>query len=144
VTASLASNNDLEVLAPAWREFQTRAPVKLRTIENKRHYQAMVNVLNKLVDEIGEREAHPLMGLLDIVSFFIRDYEERNVEIPNSEPHAVLRFLMEQHNLRQADLAEIFGSQSNVSEVLNGKREINARQARALAARFHVSAAVFI
>jgi HTH-type transcriptional regulator / antitoxin HigA len=46
--------------------------------------------------------------------------------------------------LRQADLAEIFGSQSNVSEVLNGKRKINARQARALASRFGVSAAVFI
>jgi HTH-type transcriptional regulator/antitoxin HigA len=51
---------------------------------------------------------------------------------------------MQQHELRQADLAEIFGSQSNVSEVLNGKREINARQARELAKRFRVSPAVFI
>ncbi len=142
--ASSASNYDLEALAPAWRDFQTRAPVKLRTIENKRHYEAMVKFLDRLVDEIGDLESHPLMGLLDIVSFFIRDYEERNIEIPKSEPHAALRFFMDQHRLRQADLAEIFGSQSNVSEVLNGKREINARQARALAARFHVSAAVFI
>jgi HTH-type transcriptional regulator/antitoxin HigA len=46
--------------------------------------------------------------------------------------------------LRQTDLAKIFGSQSNVSEVLNGKREINARQARALGKRFGVSPAVFI
>jgi HTH-type transcriptional regulator/antitoxin HigA len=104
----------------------------------------MVGLMNKLVDEIGDRETHPLMGLLDIVSFFVRDYEERNIEIPNAEPPAVLRFLMEQHSLRQADLAGIFGSQSNVSEVLNGKREINARQARALAERFSVSPAVFI
>jgi HTH-type transcriptional regulator/antitoxin HigA len=104
----------------------------------------MVNVMNRLVDEIGDRETHPLMGLLDIVSFFVRDFEERNIEIPDAKPSAVLRFLMEQHNLRQADLAEIFGSQSNVSEVLNGKREINARQARALAGRFSVSAAVFV
>ena len=142
--ASAASNDDLDTLTPAWREFQTRTLVKLRTIENKRHYRAMVGLMNKLVDEIGNRETHPLMGLLDIVTFFVRDYEERNVEIPNAEPPAVLRFLMEQHNLRQADLAEIFGSQSNVSEVLNGKREINARQARALAERFGVSPVVFI
>jgi hypothetical protein len=40
--------------------------------------------------------------------------------------------------------AQDFGSQSNVSEVLNGKREINARQARSLAKRFGVSPAVFI
>ena len=142
--ASAASNNDLEAIAPAWREFQTRTPVKLRTIENERHYQAMVDLLNKLIDEIGHRESHPLMGLLDIVTFFARDYEERNIEIPGAEPAAVLRFLMEQHKLRQADLAEIFGSQSNVSEALNGRREINARQARALARRFSVSSAVFI
>jgi HTH-type transcriptional regulator/antitoxin HigA len=142
--ASAASNDDLDALAPAWREFQTRTPVKLRAIENERHYRAMAGLMNKLVDEIGDRETHPLMGLLDIMTFFVRDYEERNIAIPDAEPPAVLRFLMEQHNLRQADLAEIFGSQSNVSEVLNDKREINARQARALAKRFSVSAAVFI
>jgi HTH-type transcriptional regulator / antitoxin HigA len=74
----------------------------------------------------------------------MRDYEERHVDIPEAKPAAVLRFLMQQHDLRQADLAAIFGAQSNVSEVLSGKREINARQARALAERFGVSAAVFI
>jgi antitoxin component HigA of HigAB toxin-antitoxin module len=34
---------------------------------------------------------------------------------------------MDHHGLRQADLLGEFGSQSNVREVLNGKREINAR-----------------
>lgn len=139
-----SEDSDLDSLTPAWRDFQTHTPVKLRTVENERHYQAMVNFMNKLLDEIGDQETHPLAGLLDIVTFFVRDYEERNIDIPEAEPSAVLRFLMEQNNLRQADLAEVFGSQSNVSEVLNGKREINARQARALAARFAVSPAVFI
>lgn len=75
---------------------------------------------------------------------FVQDYEERHVEMPDASPAEVLRLLMEQHELRQVDLADLFGSQSNVSEVLNGKREINARQARALARRFGVSPAVFI
>jgi HTH-type transcriptional regulator / antitoxin HigA len=51
---------------------------------------------------------------------------------------------MDQHDLRQSDLADVFGSQSNVSEVLNGKRGINARQVRELAKRFGVSPAAFI
>jgi HTH-type transcriptional regulator/antitoxin HigA len=104
----------------------------------------MANLLNELVDEIGDRESHAMMGLLDIVAHFVHDYEERNTEFPNSEPLGALRFLMEQHNLRQADLANIFGSHSNVRDVLNGTREINTPQARTLASRFHVSAAVFI
>ncbi len=78
------------------------------------------------------------------MTVFVRDYEDRNVEIPDAEPAAVLRFLMEQHGLRQTDLAELFGSQSNVSEALSGKRKINVRQARVLAKRFGVSVAVFV
>lgn len=104
----------------------------------------MVAFMNRLVDKIGDDENHPLMGLLDVVTSFIHDYEERHVDIPDAKPAGALRFLMRQHGLRQADLAPIFGAQSNVSEVLSGKREINARQARALAERFGISAAVFI
>jgi HTH-type transcriptional regulator / antitoxin HigA len=55
----------------------------------------------------------------------------------------VLRFLMEEHDLTQSDLPEI-GSQGVVSEILRGKRELNVRQIRALAKRFHVSPGVFI
>ena len=141
---TVVSNIDLEALAPAWRSFQNRTPVKFCTIKTRRHYRAMVNLLNELVDEIGDRESHALMGLLDIVSHFVHDYEERNTEFPNPEPHAVLRLFMEQHNLRQADLANIFGSHSNVRDVLNGTQEINTSQASTLASRFHVSPAVFI
>jgi HTH-type transcriptional regulator/antitoxin HigA len=54
-----------------------------------------------------------------------------------------LRYLMEEHELTQSDLPEI-GSQGVVSELLRGKRKLNMRQVRALAARFNVSPAVFI
>jgi len=40
--------------------------------------------MNKLVDRIGDQENHPLMGLLDIVTAFVHDYEEWNVEIPGT------------------------------------------------------------
>jgi HTH-type transcriptional regulator/antitoxin HigA len=50
---------------------------------------------------------------------------------------------MEEHGLRQSDLPEV-GSQRAVSEVLTGKRELTAKQIRALASRLHVSPAVFV
>ena len=112
-----AAARDIDSLAPAWRELETRAPVKLRAIESERHYRAMIDFMNDLLDKIGDRETHPLMGLLDIVTVFVHDYEARNIEIPDTKPSAVLRLLMEQHDLRQTDLAKIFGSQSNVSEI---------------------------
>jgi len=36
------------------------------------------------------------------------------------------------------------GSQSVISEILNGKRQLNLRQIRALSIRFKVSAEVFL
>jgi HTH-type transcriptional regulator/antitoxin HigA len=123
---------------------QAHAPVKLQTISGERHYRGMVTFMNELLDEVGDRESHPLMGLLNIVTAFVDDYEKRNVKLPDASPAATLRFLMEQHDLRQANIAKLFGTQSNVSEVLSGKREINARQARALAQRFGVTPAAFI
>lgn len=50
---------------------------------------------------------------------------------------------MEQHSLTQSDLPEL-GSQGVMSEILRGKRELNLRQIKALAERFHVPAALFI
>ena len=135
---------DIDDLAPAWRDVEARASVELSAIKNERHYKAMVALMNDLIDRIGDGEKHALSGLLDVVTTFVRDYEQENLEIPDAAPADVLRFLMEQHQLRQVDLAELFGSQSNVSEVLSGRRDINARQARALAKRFGVSPAVFI
>jgi hypothetical protein len=44
-----------EALAPAWRDIQTRAPVKLRTIENKRHYEAMVKFLTGWLMKLATR-----------------------------------------------------------------------------------------
>ncbi len=54
-----------------------------------------------------------------------------------------LKYLMEQHGLKQTDLSEI-GSQGVVSQILTGKRELNIRQVRALSKRFGVSAATFV
>ena len=46
---------------------------------------------------------------------------------------------MEQHRLVQSDLPEV-GSQGVVSEILRGKRRLNARQVRALTQRFGIPA----
>ncbi|MBI5891450.1 MAG: hypothetical protein HZB47_12390 [Nitrosomonadales bacterium] len=45
--------------------------------------------------------------------------------------------------MRQVDLPEL-GSQGVVSELLSGRREFNVRQAKALAERIGVSAALFL
>lgn len=104
----------------------------------------MVRLMNGLVDEIGGNEEHPLADLLEIVGDIIAAYEDRHYPINDAQPREVLRLLMEQNNLQQKDLAGELGSQSVVSEILSGKREINARQAKVLATRFAISPGAFL
>jgi HTH-type transcriptional regulator / antitoxin HigA len=115
----------------------------LLSIRNEPEYDLAVERLNRLLDEVGTDEQHPLYTLLDTLGTLIHAYEEEHHLIPECSGADVLRFLMEEHGLTQSDLPEI-GSQGVVSEILRGKRELNVRQIRALAMRFHVSPAVFI
>ena len=124
-----------------YRRLRTLVP--LGTLRTKKDHTRAVELLDVILDEIGENEKHPMAELADAISVFVEKYEAEHVPIPPAKPLAALRFLMREHDLRQSDLREI-GSQGVVSEVLGGKRELNARQIKRLAKRFGVSPAVFI
>jgi len=113
------------------------------SIRSEQEYDQAVARLNDLIDEVGTDESHPLYDLLDTLGTLIHAYEELHQPMPESSGSEVLRFLMDEHELVQSDLPEI-GSQGVISEILNGKRELNTRQIRLLAKRFNVSPAVFI
>ena len=115
----------------------------LLSIRNEREYNAAVKRLNALLDEIGDNEKHPLYGLLDTLGTLIEIYEEDHYPIPDATGAEVLRFLMEEHGLTQSDLTEV-RSQGVVSEILNGKRELNVRQIQILVEKLKVSSAVFL
>ena len=115
----------------------------LLTICNEREYNAAVKRLNELLDEIGDNEKHPLYSFLDTLGTLIHAYEEEHYPIPDATGPEVLRFLMDEHGLKHSDLPEV-GSQGVVSEILNGKRELNIRQVRLLSQKFKVSSAVFV
>jgi len=115
----------------------------LLVIRNEREYNAAVERMNELLDEIGTNEKHLLYSLLDTLGTLIHAYEEEHYPMPEASGSDVLRFLMEEHGLTQSDLSDV-GSQGMVSEFLSGKREFNGRQTRALAKKFKVSPAAFV
>ena len=115
----------------------------LLSIRNEREYELAVKRLNSMLDEIGTNERHPLYALLATLGTLVHAYEEKHHPMPECGGADMLRFFMEEYGLTQSDLPEV-GSQGVVSEILNGKRELNVKQIRALASRFRVSPAVFI
>ena len=113
------------------------------TITSDLEYERAVERLNVLIDEIGTNEEHPLYSLLDTLGIIIEAYEQEHYEIPDCSGVEILLYFMGKHSLTQSDLPEI-GSQGVVSEIINGKRELNIRQIKALAERFKVSSSVFL
>ncbi|PJZ79185.1 helix-turn-helix domain-containing protein [Leptospira meyeri] len=108
-----------------------------------KQYKKLVKVLDELIDEVGNDEKHQLAPLLETVGNLIEEYENDHFMQPNAEPIDVLKYLMQENNLTQKDLS-ILGSQGVVSEILNGKRDLNVRQIKALAEMFKISPSVFI
>jgi HTH-type transcriptional regulator / antitoxin HigA len=132
---------EINHLLPAWDVF--RNATDIAPIRSKSHYRRMVGTLEVLLAEAAGNERHPAMGLVDIVGDLISDYEAQSAPLPEATGAQALRFLMDQHGVKQGELPEI-GSQGVVSEILAGKRELNIRQVKALAQRFGVSVATFV
>jgi HTH-type transcriptional regulator / antitoxin HigA len=110
---------------------------------NEREYDAAVERLGELMDEIGDNPKDRRYRLIETLTALVEAYDREHY--PDREVSGIdmLRFLMEQHKLTQGDLPEI-GSRGVVSEVLRGKRQLNTTQLLALAKRFGVSPAAFL
>lgn len=82
---------------------------------------------------------------LDALTIFIEDYQRRHpADIPVVTPLAMLRHLMEQHNMTITELGHVVGSQSNASLIHSGKRAISTRVMRLLGEHFGVNPGVFL
>jgi len=130
-----------QAILRAWLPFKEAVGVtSVRTEEDYAQAQATIEAL---LDEIGDDENHPLADVLDYLSDQVAAYEEEHFPIPEAEPKEVLRFLMEQHGLKQEDLADC-APQGRISDILSGHRGISKDIAKKLARRFNVSTDLFL
>lgn len=62
---------------------------------------------------------------IEVLVLVIKAWEEKHHRIGHPTPLGAIRFWMEQKNITPRDLERAIGSQSKVSEVLNGKRSLS-------------------
>jgi HTH-type transcriptional regulator / antitoxin HigA len=116
------------------------AGVVPKIIENDDEFDRMVEKMEELdrkKNATPEEEA-----LSALLARLIQDYDDR-VALAGVSPHEVVLHLMEQRDLRQADLLPVFGSRSVASDVLAGKRELSKMHIRKLAEFFRLSPEAF-
>lgn len=46
---------------------------------SEKEYRQLVGLLDRLIDEVGEDESHPLASLMEIVGVLVQHYEDQHV-----------------------------------------------------------------
>ena len=115
------------------------SPKVIRTEKANEEYTEALYEL----DQRSARLTRAEKELAELLILLIEDFESKRYKLPRAKPVEILRFLMDQHGLKQKDLVDVFGTRSIVSEVLSGKRRLNREHIQRLSERFHVSPEVF-
>ena len=69
------SVTELEKVTKAWPPV-SRA---VRVPRTEADYQQLVELLDRVTDQVGEDENHPLASLMDVLGVLVEKYEDENV-----------------------------------------------------------------
>jgi HTH-type transcriptional regulator/antitoxin HigA len=119
----------------------------------------MMTKINIIRDEAGYAEAlaafeayfdnEPEIGSDDgdrfeLLGLLLAKYEQEHFPPPRTGPVEAIRFAMDRRGQRQSDLADLLGSRSRASEILNGRRELTLPQIRLLSKVWGIPAEALI
>lgn len=142
-------NTELNEMRIACHRFADAAAPFCR-ITDARHYQMSLELVESLLEDAEDSSDDPLNAVISVLTDAIVNYEGHDSELLEFDKQAgeglhelaVLRLLMDQHELGVADLPEI-GSKSMVSRVLSGERDLSKKHILALAQRFGIDPGLF-
>jgi len=112
-----------------------------RPIKSEDDFEKTQAVIYDLLDkgELTEEEK----DYLNLLGMVIYEYEEQQDLVPDIYGVELLKVLIDQLGLKQKDLVPIFKTESIVSDVLKGKRNLTVEHIQKLAIFFKVSPAAF-
>ncbi len=81
---------------------------------------------------------------LEILMTLVESYEAKTIKFPKVSPIDIVKFHMEQNDMKQVDLIPFIGSKGLVSEVMNGKKPFSLAMVRKLKTGLGIPAELLI
>jgi len=101
----------------------------IRPIKNEQDYSKAI----LRIEELWGSKKDTLEGdELDLLVTLVESYEMKHYPIAPPDPIDAIKFRMEQMGMTNADMVKYLGSQSRVSEILNGKRGLTLGMIKSL------------
>lgn len=103
--------------------------MKIKILKTEQDYKDACERIYKLIhsDENLAELNSPKGEEMELLSLLIEKYEQEHYPIEAPNPIEAIKFRMDQMNLKQADLAPLFGGKTRISEVINGKRPLSLK-----------------
>lgn len=103
--------------------------MNLKVIKTKKEYKAAIDRIYSLINsEQDQIDPGSSKGEeLELLSILVERYEDEQFPKTAPDPVEAIRFRMDQMNLKQKDIAPLFGGETRASEVLNGKRRLTLK-----------------
>ncbi len=100
-----------------------------KILKTEEEYEAACKRIYKLMNK-SEKPVEPDTSAgeeIELLSLLVEKYEQEHYPIEAPNPIEAIKFRMEQINLKQKDIAPLFGGTTRVSEVLHGKRPLSLK-----------------
>lgn len=98
----------------------------VKVIKTEKEYEKACKRIYELIHknvEIGSKEGDEL----ELLSILVEKYQDENNPLPPPDPIEAIKFRMEQMNLKQVDIAPLFGGVTRISEVLKKVRPLSIK-----------------
>jgi HTH-type transcriptional regulator/antitoxin HigA len=115
-------------------------PHVLRTEEE---YDSAIAEIERLLDE-GSEEGTEAYDRLELLSVLVEHYEEERYPMGTVTPQEAVSFMLEQKGMSRADLDDVMGGKSRVSEFFSGKRELSKSQVEVLRSMLGIPADILL
>ena len=103
--------------------------MKVKVIKTESEYESACKRIYELI-HASENPVAPGTSEADemeLLSLLVEKYEREHYPIEVPDPVEAIKFRMEQLNLKQKDIAPLFGGKTRVSEVLSKKRPLSIK-----------------
>lgn len=108
-------------------------------IRSDEQYKTYCKDLEKLTSEYTSNASEELLDLIDTVTLLIEKYDEEHAGSDDIDPIQLLKYLMDENNLKQKELAGLLQiSKGHLSDILGYKKGLSKNIIRILSEKFKV------
>ena len=115
--------------------------MNIKPIKTEKDYQQALKQLEIVFDALPNTTEG---DELEILGVLIDNYEKTYFPIDMPDPIEAIKFRMDQMNYSNQDMADIIGSKSRLSEILNKKRKLSIGMIRKLHNILHIPTDVLV